>query len=115
MFGSVKQLIPRAFCCNLGAIGTPVGQEQTLMANLAQNCSAYPQPNVTQVQHCPGDFRPRGCPLLQISFCQHVQGVLFALEELEEIEVCLRPVIDAGRRAYREDVFAFARANLEEP
>ena len=76
------------------------------MEDLTHDGSEDPQLYVAQIQHRPFGFRPQRWPLLQVLACKPVEDVLLALQELKEREVCLRPVLDDGRRARLEDVFA---------
>ena len=106
VFGAVKQLVPLALCGYVGVAATPEIQEQAPVEDLTHKGSEDYQLYIAQIQHRPFGFRPQRRPLLQVIACQPVEDVLLALQELKEMEVRLRSVLDDGLWALGEDVLA---------
>ena len=79
LIGSVKQVVPRAFCCYIGVVATPEIQEQAPVEDLTHNGPEDPQLGVAQFQHRPFGFRTQRRPLLQVLGCQPVEDVLLAI------------------------------------
>ena len=84
---------------------TPVMQEHAPLQDLLKDPPANTLSNVPKVQDGVSCVRVQGS-LLKVLRRQPVQELLFALEELQEMKVCLRPGVDNGLGTLTKNILA---------
>ena len=90
---SQDQGVPGRALRNKNMFVAPIFKEHASIDDLGQNRSANAMGDVPKAQHRSSGFFLQ-LSLLEILCCQLMNYILFALEELQEGQVCLGPVLD---------------------